>query len=316
MSKEHSEYKLCIIIPTYNSSKNIKKMLESIDLENNQFIKVIIVDDNSNMEEFLETLDIARNYPQKQIEIVKNNSLNKGAGSCRNIGLRLSKEDWVIFADSDDHFIPGYNEIIFPFLHTNFDMIYFLPTSTDENNNVGNRHDGYAEYFSDYFHQKNDLSLRYKLPVVWSRIYNRNFLFDNSIIFEETIVSNDRMFAAKSGYLARKIFVSNEIIYSWDYNNNSLTTKMSKERFLVNLFVNIRVNSFYKKNLTSKEFSNVKETITKFFALSLIRYRFGLRFSFKILFLGLKNGMSLVRFKDFERIRNFFKNNNMYKRSE
>lgn len=297
--------KINIIMPFYNDADNIAKMLNSLK-PLRTIIDLIIVDDRSNVNQFHKLRSIASQY--NFVRIIQNTTEKKGAGICRNIGLEYVNSEWLMFADSDDHFLDNAFSTISDHLNSDFDMIYFVPTSTDEHGNVGNRHNSYANY-----HKKLDNNdLRYSLPVVWSRMFKTKFVVDNNITFDETLVSNDRMFSLKSGIFAKKIDVEERSIYSWDYNSNSLTTRMSRERFLINLSVFIRSDQYLKKHLKDSEYQRFSESGLKMIASSLFRYKFGPRFTWSISKKMRNNGVVLIRFRDLKKALNFLKNNKYY----
>lgn len=298
---------LDIIIPFYNDSKGIFKLLRSLKQFSN-YTTIIIIDDNSDYNQYQELIKISKEYIN--VKIIQNNSGYKGAGSCRNLGILESKSPWMMFADSDDHFLDNSSNIIERYLSKNYDMVYFPPISSDENGNLGHRHDTYLSYFNDLSGKE----LRYKLPVVWSRLFNSDFIKNNRIRFENTIVSNDRMFSLVSGVKAKIIEIEDRSIYSWDFNSNSLTTKMSKDRFKVNLSVFERVDKYLKSNLSESEYKKYSETGLKFIAMSFFRYKYGVIFTIQILNSFLKKKIPIISKKDLKRFKTFFKNNKYYSR--
>ncbi len=90
-----------IIIPTYNRAHLIGETLESVIGQTYQNWECIVVDDRSNdyTEELLEfyCLFDSRIVFQKRPEVKI-----KGASSCRNFGLKLTKGELIQFLDSDD----------------------------------------------------------------------------------------------------------------------------------------------------------------------------------------------------------------------
>lgn len=294
---------ITIIVPFYNDSKNVVRLLESIQGE---FVRVIIVDDYSDSDQYKKLLELTKKY--KFLEVIKNNSDRKGAGVCRNIGLKAVTSKWIMFADSDDHFLGNFQKTMEKNRRLDYEIIYFPPVSFDESGNKSHRHKTYTSYFKD----ETLNSLKYKLPVVWSRLYNNEFIKKNEIYFDESIVSNDRMFSLVSGVKAEKILVSKDVIYSWNYNSNSLTTKMSKERFSVNVEVFIRVNNYLKKNVSIVIFKKYAESGMKILAMSLLRYKYGIVYTFNLACLLKKNKIKLFKIEDFRRIANFFLNNKYY----
>ena len=88
-------YRVSIIIPTYNSQKTIEKCLSNIIEESKKFeSEVIVVDDNSRDQ----TIEIVKKF--KTIKIVKLDN-NKGVGNVRNIGAKIAKYEILCFIDSD-----------------------------------------------------------------------------------------------------------------------------------------------------------------------------------------------------------------------
>lgn len=88
-------YRVSIIIPTYNSQKTIEKCLSNIIEESKKFeSEIIVVDDNSRDQ----TIEIVKKF--KTIKIVKLDN-NKGVGNARNIGAKIAKYEILCFIDSD-----------------------------------------------------------------------------------------------------------------------------------------------------------------------------------------------------------------------
>ena len=94
---------LSIIIPHYNSSNFLEKLLLSIPKKKD--IQVIIVDDKSELSHLKVIYELKKIY---SFDFFQNNR-DKGAGSCRNIGLEIAIGKWILFADSDDFFVNNFN---------------------------------------------------------------------------------------------------------------------------------------------------------------------------------------------------------------
>lgn len=94
-----------VIIPLYNREKLIQATLDSILSQNYIHWECIIVDDHSTDS----SLEIVQEFASidTRIKCVKRpNKLCKGANSCRNFGLEMSKGDYILFLDSDDLLLP------------------------------------------------------------------------------------------------------------------------------------------------------------------------------------------------------------------
>ena len=84
---------ISIVIPTYNSSKFMPNLLDSIFKNKVDDMEVVIVDDLSTDD----TVEIAKKYPVNVVELEKNG----GPARARNIGVGEAKGDIIFFLDSD-----------------------------------------------------------------------------------------------------------------------------------------------------------------------------------------------------------------------
>jgi len=87
-----------IILPTYNCEKYIEETLDSIVSQSFQNWKLIIVDDAS---QDTSVKIITKYLSDKRIKLISLET-NKGAGFCRNLGIRNSESEYIAFIDSDD----------------------------------------------------------------------------------------------------------------------------------------------------------------------------------------------------------------------
>ena len=89
--------KISVIIPTYNRERLLDKTLQSVLSQTYQADEIIIIDDGST------------DGTQKKIEkYIENNSIryifqeNQGVSNARNNGIKIAKNEWICFLDSDD----------------------------------------------------------------------------------------------------------------------------------------------------------------------------------------------------------------------
>jgi len=99
--------KISIIIPNYNRENLVAETLDSIISQTHQNWECLIVDDGSTDR----SVEVIRKYAEKDprfILIERPSTKLKGANSCRNIGLKKAKGDYIIFFDSDDLMMPHH----------------------------------------------------------------------------------------------------------------------------------------------------------------------------------------------------------------
>lgn len=268
---------LTIIIPHYNSAESLKKLLLSIPKISE--VEVIVIDDHSD--EGLSNYYLLIDCDRFNNVIFLNNGINKkGAGACRNIGLKKATGKWVLFADADDYFIDGFYETIKKYFDSTSDVVFFIPTSVEADSDViSHRHKKYEEIIKNHI-QKNDnrseLQLRYKMASPWSKMIRASFINENKITFDEILASNDVVFSAKVGFYMNSFEVSSETIYCITRSKGSLTVNTSEKVFDARLDAYIRYCIFLRSNLSSRELKQLNLRGAGFLYLAFI-YGLGLK---------------------------------------
>lgn len=95
---------ISVVIPAYNYAASLARAAQSILGQRDERTELLIVDDGSTdaTSEVVKALHLG--YPGQFRSIRKDNG---GAASARNLGLRESAGDWLVFLDADDEFVPG-----------------------------------------------------------------------------------------------------------------------------------------------------------------------------------------------------------------
>lgn len=243
---------LTIIIPHYNSVKSLNKLLSTIPSRDN--IQVIVVDDKSN--KYIDELEQLK-AKYNNILFLHNNTSKKGAGVCRNIGMKYANGIWILFADADDFFLDQFYEIVSKYFQYNGDVVFFTPTSIDiESGNLSDRHENYKNLILNYIYKENkesEVQLRYQFFVPWSKLIRKKFICDNRILFDELIAANDVMFSTKVGYYMEDFLVSDEIIYCVTRGQRTLTTDTNIKYFDARLKAHIDYCNFLKSKVEINE---------------------------------------------------------------
>lgn len=89
-----------IVVPTYNVDKYIKDFIKDIIDQEYKNWELLLVDDGSDDR----TIEFIKDYVEKdsRITLIERYAEPKGANTCRNIGLKSAKGEYIIFFDSDD----------------------------------------------------------------------------------------------------------------------------------------------------------------------------------------------------------------------
>lgn len=240
------------------------------------------------------------NQKYKHVQFLINKAEKKGAGVCRNIGLKHAKGKRLIFADSDDFFVKDFYSKIEKYFESNYDVIFFKPTSIFlDRGKKAYRHEPYEDLIENYKENnctKNEIELRYKFYVPWSKLIKKSLVEKNKIHFDEVIASNDVMFSTKIGYHMKKFEVDNNIIYCVTRKKGSLTTNISYDVFISRLRVYIRNKNFIYNHLPKNELKNFRFNGSVFLVNS-IKYKFGIRKIFKVYIILKKNNIKVFDWK-------------------
>ena len=249
-----NEIKLSIIIPHYNNPDLLENLLKTIP--DHPQIEVIVVDDHSTAK--LEELSQCKQkYGTGNITFYENDFGKKGAGSARNTGIRQAVGEYLLFADSDDWFLPNFWDSVNEAMADGTDLIYFAPISQKSNGEKSGRHLHYAELVNDYLAEpsrQNELRIRYLYMSPCSKLIKRSVVLGHDICFDEVQFSNDLMFSVKIGHFAQSIKASDQVIYCILEHGGSLTTFNDKASIKLREKIFNRFYFYLRKNLKRHDF--------------------------------------------------------------
>jgi glycosyltransferase involved in cell wall biosynthesis len=241
------ESKYSIIIPHYNMPDLLKRLIVSIPEKED--IQVIVVDDCSpDAGSYLSKYDFLHRTNVEFYIAGKNG----GGGAARNIGLKHAKGKWILFADSDDFFVKGFESIIEEYYNSDCDVIYFNIDSveSDDVSKKSDRSNSKESLFVRYKATKDDSIFRLDYPEPWGKMIRRQFIEDNKILFDETRVANDYYFSIQVGCLARKVSAVNKKIYILTNRVGSVSHAYADtiDKLMTRIDVYKRVDLFLKKH--------------------------------------------------------------------
>lgn len=129
----------------------------------------------------------------------------RGAGWARNQGLSKAKGEYLLFADSDDYFMPAINEVLDR--HHTEDVIYFSATSIEEGTGRLSWRAARVNWMMSQEPAERELLLRHTFTEPWCHIVRRQFVEEHGIRFDETPILNDVHFTTHVGYYAKTVCV-------------------------------------------------------------------------------------------------------------
>lgn len=194
---------LSIIIPVYNVEKYLHQCLNSVYSQNLEACEVICVNDGST--------DNSRTILQEFKDI--NNDLilidreNGGLSAARNSGLKMANGKYVYFLDSDDYLFHGVLRKTIDFVEENeLDLAYFNVLKDGKEFYFNNKKE-ITEVLSgkEYYKLNYEVNGFFPPSAVWTHLYKREFLLQNSMKFKEGIEHEDEEFTPRTYYFAQRV---------------------------------------------------------------------------------------------------------------
>ena len=259
-----------VIIPTYNHANYLKKALDSVLAQSFNNYEIIVIDDNSTDN----TSGVVNNYKNKII--YKKISNNRIIGRSRNLGISISKGEWLAFLDSDDEWLKDKLQIVFNFINENNKYQIFC------NNELIFRNS--KKLFSNYG------------PFV-ENFYERLLVEGNCISTSASIVNKNFLFSEGVKFSEEKEFIGTE-----DYDFFLQLAKKNAKFFFINNFLGI--HNYYHGSVSSDYFRHKKAII------NVINQHLNYNFDFKKKMILLKKIKYNLEFKDML----FFMKQNKFKK--
>ena len=216
MGKCLMNYKISLIVATYNSGDFLNEFLDSIKSQSLGFedIEVIFVDDASTDDYTLDLLNnFNESYPNVSVIFLDENSGFPGTG--RNRGLDLAGGEYVIFADHDDSYVENAFEVMYDKINEN-DMLI---------SNFNQVFDDKVVKFKSLYKDTPTVCVKnidedrnlLKIPAaIWTRLFRKDFLVENNIRFLEGMLCED-VYVATLGCLKADGIIYLSDFYSYNY---------------------------------------------------------------------------------------------------
>ncbi len=104
------------IIPAYNRAGFLSQAVESLIATRYPNLEVVIVDDGSLDESAVQARNLAERFPALVRVAEHPDGGNHGPGASRNLGVHLATGEYVCFLDSDDCVLPHRFDVAVPLL--------------------------------------------------------------------------------------------------------------------------------------------------------------------------------------------------------
>lgn len=220
--------KVSIVVPIYNAEKWIGKSIGDLCAQTYSNIEIICVDDGSKDK----SIDILKELQNTDERIIVIHQDNQGAGAARNSGMKVSQGDYIIFLDADDRFEPDLIEVMLREAIANvLDIVICDAVCFDNATGI--------ELPSEWIVKKNMLPDKavftyrdmpdniylFSHNVAWNKLYRKDFLLQENLVFQNSKHTNDTYFTCLSLVCAKSIkFINKKLVHYRQHSKDSLTS--------------------------------------------------------------------------------------------
>lgn len=217
---------ISVIIPVYKVPiKYLKQCIDSCINQTYDNIEIILVNDGSPDE----CGEICDSYFKNNKKIKVIHQKNKGLSGARNTGFNSSIGEWILFVDGDDYLEPNCCDVLIKNAKSDIDVICF-DSIRDENgkkSHIKSRLKTNHLYVNENKKlQLLTLDFNSHISTAWGKLYNKKFLIDNNIMHNEELRQGAEgiEFCIRLFAKAKKVLYINSYLYSYVYNENSISS--------------------------------------------------------------------------------------------
>lgn len=236
-----TQVKISVIIPVYNAAEFLGDCIQSLLRQTLQECEFILVNDGSTDASH----QIIEQFLAKDNRIILINQGNAGRSAARNVGINAARGKYIGFVDSDDFVLEDM-----------FENLYKQASLFDTDVVISN-------YFlgrDDKYIAKNEV-----FPV--DVLYDQNFIQKNII---PNLLEREDLFAVWNKIYRRELVISQSIVFPKEYEEDQMFNLMVFNRVSNVLFINYR-GYFYRE-----VFNGVSKNIVKIDYFGIARQKFHL----------------------------------------
>lgn len=215
--------KVSVVIPIYNTEKYLSKCLDSLVNQTLKEIEIICVNDGSTDNSGQILKKYQEQYPN--IKIVEQNNLKQGAA--RNNGVNHAQGEYIGYVDSDDWVDLDYFEKLY-LTAKRYDSDIALATNirigngkTKKRLNIEN------ESIYTSIQNKFDVCNQSKNECPTNKIYKKELLLKNNIVWPEGVFCEDKIYTLKAVYYANSVVTVPNVNYYY-FRRKTSTVKSKK----------------------------------------------------------------------------------------
>lgn len=249
-----------VIIPVYNTEKYLASCIDSVLLQANVTLEIILVDDGSTDT----SVNICDTYAQKHNNIKAIHIHNSGPATAKNEGLKHAQGKYVALTDSDDKMESTMlHKMVSAGDKYDADIICCNYKQIDEQGNPYLMHYTNKQYILNHeeglihFYSKDKIYSQ-----CWTKLYKRQMLIDNHIENDPGLrTDEDFIFNIRTFAHANCTIIVDEPLYVYTHRENSLAHGYFKNN--INQYIENRIKRVQiTQDTVKKESDIVKEWST------------------------------------------------------
>lgn len=241
---------ISIIVPVYNVEEYIEKCIESLVNQTQKDIEIIFINDGSTDN----SRNIISKYEKKYKNIKCIDKENEGQAVARNIAIKESHADYVMFVDADDYISPNMcEEMLLKIQKEDSDMAFSTSYFKVLNNEINEE--------KTYGSEQKDLVAKYLLtqsgPV--NKLIKKELIINNELYFKELRAYEDISVVPSWALYANKISYINKSYYYYLIRDGSTMRQIKYNKKLEDIFSSL--NNLLEKYNNSNNKNKYKEEI-------------------------------------------------------
>ena len=246
--------KVSVIVPVYNTKQYLVRCLDALVGQTLEEIEIVIVNDGSTDDSPQILEEYAKKCPDKVRVLHKENG---GQATARNLGIRECTGEYIGFADSDDYVDRTMYERMYrlakekdcDLVECHYHYIQETEQGMQELKTRGN--------IRAYKNQK-DMFIDPQVSP-WNKLYRREVLLENAIVFPEGLIYEDTAFYIKTiPYVRKAEYLPEHPVYYFLRGNSTMNA--NKSRRVADIFKVLQdILDFYKKQGFYEEYQKELE---------------------------------------------------------
>lgn len=245
-----------VVIPVYNTIKELERCVESIVNSEFQNYEVVLVDDGSK-DGSAELCDkLAAQH--KVIRVI--HKINGGAAEARNVGIKHAQGEYIIFVDSDDLWNENkLQELSDLLLEKNNPDVLLCGVTIFQQDGTFVKELIPSAVSGTKKEKLGKLVKKYEyISAPYTQIVSRDFLEENQLYFTNGMLCEDIEWSARIMQACTTIEVYPASFYKRIYRNEDSATANVGRRNIIDLLQQITEGADYiKRTVTDVEFQSI-----------------------------------------------------------